>query len=86
MKIKHLLSFGLAAIIAASGSVGLAGDNLRLSDTVYAADDTNDDWLHAEGSRLFDKDGHEVWLTGANWFGFNCSERCAHYLWSAGRA
>ena len=83
MKTKSLLSFGLAAIIAASGTAGLTGDSFRLTDTVYAADDTNDDWLHAVGSRLYDKDGKEVWLTGANWFGFNCSERCAHYLWSA---
>ena len=83
MKIKSLLSFGLAALIAASGSAALTGDTLRPAQIAAAADDTNDDWLHAEGSRLFDKDGHEVWLTGANWFGFNCSERCAHYLWSA---
>ncbi len=47
-----------------------------------AADDNNDDWLHAVGSRLYDKDGNEVWLTGANWFGFNCGENCVHYLWS----
>ncbi len=48
-----------------------------------AADSNNDDWLHADGSRLYDSQGNEVWLTGANWFGFNCSENCAHYLWSA---
>ena len=48
-----------------------------------AVDTNNDDWLHAEGSRLYDKDGNQVWLTGANWFGFNCGENCAHYLWSA---
>ena len=48
-----------------------------------AVDDCNDDWLHAEGSRLYDMNGNEVWLTGANWFGFNCSENCPHYLWSA---
>ena len=48
-----------------------------------AADTNNDDWLHAEGSRLYDMNGNEVWLTGANWFGFNCSENCVHYLWSA---
>ena len=47
-----------------------------------AADDNNDDWLHAVGSRLYDKDGNEVWLTGANWFGFNCTECTLHYLWS----
>lgn len=50
--------------------------------TVSAVDDTNDDWLHAEGSRLYDKDGNEVWLTGANWFGLNCGEAIPHYLWS----
>ena len=51
--------------------------------TASAVDDRNDDWLHAKGSRLYDMNGNEVWLTGANWFGFNCSENCPHYLWSA---
>ncbi len=44
---------------------------------------TGDDWLHAKGGRIYDKYGHEVYLTGANWFGFNCSERVFHGLWSA---
>ena len=48
-----------------------------------AADDCNDDWLHAKGSRLYDMNGNEVWITGANWFGFNCSENCAHGLYAA---
>ncbi|MDE7121879.1 MAG: cellulase family glycosylhydrolase, partial [Oscillospiraceae bacterium] len=48
-----------------------------------AVDDNNDDWIHAVGSRLYDKDGNEVWITGANWFGFNCGERFPHGLWSA---
>ncbi len=48
-----------------------------------AADDCNDDWLHAKGSRLYDKNGNEVWLTGANWFGLNCNEAVPHYLWQA---
>ena len=42
-----------------------------------------DDWLHTDGSRILDQYGHEVYLTGANWFGFNCSERVFHGLWSA---
>ena len=50
--------------------------------SAYAVDDTNDDWLHAKGSRLYDMNGNEVWLTGANWFGFNCTECVPHYLWS----
>ena len=43
----------------------------------------NDDWIHAEGSRLYDMQGNEVWMTGANWFGFNCTENVLHGLWSA---
>ncbi len=45
-------------------------------------DTGNDDWLHAKGSRLYDKDGNEVWMTGANWFGFNCSENVLHGIWA----
>lgn len=51
--------------------------------TVQAVDDNNDDWLHAVGSRLYDKDGNEVWLTGANWFGMNCTENSPHGLYAA---
>ncbi len=83
MKNKHLLSFCMAALVAATGTFGMMESNLLLSTPAAAVDDTNDDWLHCEGSRIFDKDGNEVWLTGANWFGFNCSENCVHYLWSA---
>ena len=74
MKNKHLLPICLAALVAAAGTDGFAGSSLKAPVAVYAADDTNDDWLHCEGSRIFDKDGNEVWLTGANWFGFNCTE------------
>lgn len=35
----------------------------------------NDDWLHVEGTNIVDRYGNKVWLTGANWFGFNCRER-----------
>ena len=83
MKHKALLSLSLAAIITATGTVGFAGKSVQPPMNVAAADDTNDDWLHCEGSRIFDKDGKEVWLTGANWFGFNCSENCAHGLYAA---
>ena len=34
-----------------------------------------DDWLHVKGNKILDKNGTEVWITGANWFGFNCRER-----------
>jgi len=85
-KIKNA---ALALTSAASMAItGLAASTVPLVSTqtptaVAATDDCNDDWLHAEGSRLYDMNGNEVWLTGANWFGFNCSENCPHYLWSA---
>lgn len=37
--------------------------------------ESGDDWLHVEGTNIVDKYGNKVWLTGANWFGFNCRER-----------
>lgn len=63
----------------------LASSALTVSSafkSAKAVDTNNDDWLHAEGSRLYDKNGNEVWLTGANWFGFNCTENCAHGLYA----
>ncbi|MQY13524.1 hypothetical protein SRB5_36720 [Streptomyces sp. RB5] len=48
-----------------------------------AAAAPGDDWLHTSGNKIVDSAGHEVWLTGANWFGFNASERVFHGLWSA---
>jgi len=54
------------------------------SENLYASaavDDTNDDWLHCEGDKIYDMYGNEVWLTGANWFGFNCSENVVHGSW-----
>ncbi|TYK65146.1 cellulase family glycosylhydrolase [Colwellia echini] len=42
----------------------------------------NDDWLHVEGNTIVDEQGNKVWLTGANWFGFNASERTFHGLWA----
>ncbi|ATE54663.1 cellulase family glycosylhydrolase [Actinosynnema pretiosum] len=41
------------------------------------------DWLHVQGNRIVDAAGNRVQLTGANWFGFNATERVFHGLWSA---
>ncbi|MBE6853779.1 MAG: glycoside hydrolase [Ruminococcus sp.] len=77
----------MAAVCSLTVAGTLSLSSLRVvpqeTEVFAEADTNNDDWLHAEGSRLYDKNGNEVWLTGANWFGFNCSENCAHYLWSA---
>ncbi|MHB8063008.1 MAG: glycoside hydrolase family 5 protein, partial [Ruminiclostridium sp.] len=48
---------------------------------VNAVDNNNDDWLHSSGDKIYDMNGNEVWLTGANWFGFNCSENVFHGAW-----
>lgn len=80
MKHNAWLSVCLAATITAACTAGLTADISQ--PHAAAVDDGNDDWLHAEGSRLYDKDGNEVWLTGANWFGLNCNEAIPHYLWS----
>ena len=71
----------VAALLAGTSvffTDAMSGQGLRAS----AVDDTNDDWLHAEGDKLYDMYGNEVWLTGANWFGMNCSECFLHGLWS----
>ena len=60
MRNKNLLSLCLAALVAAAGAAGFAGIRLTEPVTVSAADDTNDDWLHCKGSRLYDKDGNEI--------------------------
>ncbi|MGC4175034.1 cellulase family glycosylhydrolase [Demequina sp.] len=35
----------------------------------------DDDWLHTDGNRIVDAQGRAVWLTGANWYGFNLEQR-----------
>lgn len=76
-KIAGLMLAGVMSVSALSASLPAANMNAD------AASDTNDDWIHAEGSKLYDSSGNQVWLTGANWFGFNCTENFPHGLWSA---
>ena len=77
------------AAVAAAAALTVSGaayyPSMPAPDTLgkaLAADDTNDDWLHAKGSRLYDMNGNEVWLTGANWFGMNCTENVPHGLYA----
>lgn len=76
-KIAGLMLAGVMTVTGLSASLPTA------TFTAEAASDTNDDWIHAEGSKLYDMNGNQVWLTGANWFGFNCTENFPHGLWSA---
>ena len=80
---RVLVAMASAAAITLTGTSSAMNTLLTSpQDTAKAVDTNNDDWLHAEGSRLYDMNGNEVWLTGANWFGFNCSENCAHGLYA----
>jgi aryl-phospho-beta-D-glucosidase BglC (GH1 family) len=47
------------------------------------ADHWTDDWLHVCGNKIHDKNCKEVWLTGVNWFGFNCTENILHGWWAS---
>lgn len=80
-KIKKLTALLSAAVIAVP-AVPVVFGAVANPVTAIAVDDNNDDWLHAEGSRLYDMNGNEVWLTGANWFGLNCIEYSPHYLYA----
>jgi aryl-phospho-beta-D-glucosidase BglC (GH1 family) len=39
-------------------------------------------WLHVEGTKLFDTHGHLVRLTGVNWFGFETKNQIPFGLWA----
>ena len=48
-----------------------------------ATDSYHDDWLHVENGKVVDMDGHEVWMTGVNWFGYNVGSQIFDGAWSA---
>ena len=43
---------------------------------------SGDDWLTTKGSKIVDKNGTEVWLTGVNWFGYNTGTNIFDGCWS----
>ena len=75
------LASAAAVTVTGSASVPMSAVNNAIP-AAFAVDDNNDDWLHAVGSRLYDMNGNEVWLTGANWFGLNCTENVPHGLYA----
>ncbi|ABN54070.1 MAG TPA: endoglucanase [Hungateiclostridium thermocellum] len=79
-KAKAIFSLVVALMVLA---IFCFAQNTGSTATTAAAavDSNNDDWLHCKGNKIYDMYGNEVWLTGANWFGFNCSENCFHGAW-----
>jgi len=41
-----------------------------------------DDWLTTDGSKIVDKNGDQVWLTGCNWFGYNTGTNLFDGVWN----
>ncbi|MCQ2464064.1 MAG: cellulase family glycosylhydrolase [Oscillospiraceae bacterium] len=72
-----------AMTIAAGSGISLKNTEVTEISSVKAADDCHDDWVHAEGNRLYDMNGKEVWLTGCNWFGYNVGSQVFDGVWSA---
>ena len=60
--------FKSVTALAAAGVLTLTGTAFNIQNgspvnlKASAADDNNDDWLHAEGSCLYDMNGNQVWL------------------------
>ena len=63
-----------------SGSVG--NNNPKIVQAKDVPEPTTDDWLYTDGSKIYDKDGKEVWLTGINWFGYNTGTNTFDGLWA----
>lgn len=70
------------AVVCLAAVAGMLGfSSMSSPEVTYAADTNHDDWLHTYEDKILDKNGNEVWLTGANWFGFNCTENVFHGAW-----
>jgi len=60
-----------------------SSSSVKSSSSSVTSVPTGSDWLHVENNKVVDANGRAVWMTGVNWFGFNCTERVFHGLWSA---
>ena len=63
---------------------GNGGNDVDVEEMLKRSKDAvqGDDWLHTDGTRILDKDGKEVWLTGLNWFGYNTGTNTFDGLWA----
>lgn len=51
-------------------------------ETNKPSQDQKKDWLYTDGSKIYDEDGKEVWLTGVNWFGYNTGTNIFDGVWA----
>ena len=64
----------------AAGSQGSSTPAAAKTDVSLAP--AQDDWLHTDGSKILDKNGNSVWLTGINWFGYNTGSNIFDGVWA----
>lgn len=82
------VTFGIVLINAGtirSTDAILTVDNSTSSDDgteLVIPNPTTDDWLYTDGSKILDKNGKEVWMTGLNWFGYNTGTNIFDGVWS----
>lgn len=78
---KRILAIVSTLAVATTCCFSMYKETTQTQVVVAAVDDGNDDWLTTKGNKIVDMNGNEVWLTGANWFGFNCTENVFHGAW-----
>lgn len=61
---------------------GVGNNNPTITPAKDVPKPTTDDWLSVKGSKIVDKNGKEVWLTGCNWFGYNTGTNTFDGLWA----
>ena len=68
-----------------NGGNGNGGEDVDVEEMLKRSKDAVqcDDWLHTDGTKILDKDGREVWLTGVNWFGYNTGTNLFDGLWNS---
>ena len=61
---------------------GVGNNDPKITAAKDVPKPTTDDWLSVKGSKIVDKNGKEVWLTGCNWFGYNTGTNTFDGLWA----
>lgn len=61
---------------------GVGNNNPKITPAKDVPEPTTDDWLSVKGTKIVDKNGKEVWLTGCNWFGYNTGTNTFDGLWA----
>lgn len=67
---------------SANKNSGVGNNDPKITAAKDVPKPTTDDWLSVKGSKIVDKNGKEVWLTGCNWFGYNTGTNTFDGLWA----